>query len=63
MLEQNKGKERIHWVDVMKGLLILIVVFHHLPQNAIAVGYDNDFWVYYDNLKRYYCCWFRGVIY
>lgn len=60
MLEQNKGKERIHWVDVMKGLLILIVVFHHLPQNAIAVGYDNDFWVYYDNLKRYYCCWFMA---
>lgn len=60
MLEQNKRKERIHWIDVMKGLLILIVVFHHLPQIAIAIGYDNDFWVYYDNLKRYYCCWFMA---
>lgn len=58
MSEQNK--ERIHWVDIMKGLLILLVVFHHIPQNAISQGFSNDFWISYDDLKWYYCCWFMA---
>ncbi len=56
-------QQRVHWVDVVKGLLILIVVFHHIPQNAIVMGYENSFWINYDNMKIFYCSWFMAAFF
>ena len=28
------GNERIPWIDIAKGILILIVILHHMPQVA-----------------------------
>jgi len=36
-------KERIHWIDVIKGILILLVVFHHTPFNVKG---DFPLWGY-----------------
>lgn len=36
-------KERIHWIDVLKGILIVFVVIHHAPFNVKA---DFPLWGY-----------------
>lgn len=35
-------KERLHNVDVCKGLLILMVIWQHIPQFASWAGVNNS---------------------
>ena len=41
-MEQIKLSNRLHWVDVAKGLLIMFVVFQHLPVISEAAGIEHD---------------------
>ena len=34
-------KERLHYMDIAKGILILLVVWGHIDGTAFALGYDN----------------------
>ena len=40
-MEQNKLVNRLHWVDISKGILILFVVFQHLPVISEAAGVEH----------------------
>lgn len=35
-------KERLHYIDVAKGILILLVVYGHLDGVAVSLGYQNS---------------------
>ena len=41
-MEQIKLSNRLHWVDVAKGILIMFVVFQHLPVISEAAGIEHD---------------------
>lgn len=36
-------KDRFHYIDIAKGILILLVVIHHQPQLAAEFGISNPF--------------------
>lgn len=40
-LPETKG--RLHSLDIAKGILILIVVLHHMPMVAEAMNIHGDF--------------------
>lgn len=35
-------KERLHYVDVCKGLLILMVIWQHIPAFVSWAGFDSS---------------------
>lgn len=37
-------KERIIWIDSLKGWLILIVIFGHAIQYCFSCGYETNYW-------------------
>ncbi len=40
--QYESSRKRINYIDVAKGMLILIVIFNHIPNLATAVGISND---------------------
>lgn len=39
--------ERLHWLDIAKGLLIISVLLYHIPIFAKQNGIDNFIWMFY----------------
>lgn len=54
---------RIHYIDVAKGLLMIILIFHHLPQIAFSLGVDSPTLVHLDNLKYLYATFFMQTFF
>ena len=56
-------KTRIEWIDVCKGILILLMVWGHIPniseRHGIDVTYMNEFLA----LTPYYICWFMQAFF
>lgn len=38
MTELTHNKERIHWVDMAKGILIILVAMHHMTMRGDELG-------------------------
>lgn len=55
--------ERMHWVDVAKGILILLVIFHHIPQMALSKGWDTPTWNAINDIRFFYCCFFMAAFF
>lgn len=55
--------ERVHWVDVAKGILILLVIFHHIPQVALSKGWDTSTWNAINDIRYFYCCFFMAAFF
>lgn len=56
-------KERIKYIDVAKGILILLVIIHHLPQLAKEYGISNDFLQLLDAFSNYYVAFFMPAFF
>ena len=56
-------KERLHYIDVAKGLLIFLVIIHHQPQLAREYGISNGFLVACDNFSNYYDAFFMPAFF
>ena len=41
MCKKEMQKTRLHYVDIAKGLLILMVIIHHIPQYYLTNGHNN----------------------
>ncbi|MBB1529611.1 MAG: acyltransferase family protein [Prevotella sp.] len=41
------GKYRFNWIDTSKGLLIIFVIFYHIPVFAGQYNIDNFNWMFY----------------
>ena len=54
---------RIKWIDVCKGILILLMVWGHIPniseRHGIEVKYMNEFLA----MSPYYVCWFMQAFF
>lgn len=59
----NTTKQRHHWADVAKGILILIVIFHHIPQVALSKGRDTAIWNGMNDIRYFYCCFFMAAFF
>lgn len=40
------GKERIHWIDVSKGILILLLLLHHFSSAKRVMGIDGQYFTF-----------------
>ena len=38
-MEQKQELNRVHWVDILKGLLILLVILGHVTSNVHIKNY------------------------
>lgn len=57
-------KERVSYIDVAKGLLIVLVILHHLPQYALRIlSIENDFLVSADDVSKYYAGFFMQAFF
>ena len=55
--------ERIPYIDVAKGLLILIVILHHLPYVAVKVGAEDSFYYETFNYQFLYYTYFMPAFF
>lgn len=51
-------KERIHWIDITKGLLIILMVFGHIDNIAGDMGIDDHYLVKCAFFSSLYGCFF-----
>ena len=56
-------KERLKYIDIAKGILIFLVIIHHLPQLAIEYGISNDFLLLLDAFSDYYVAFFMPAFF
>lgn len=56
-------KERIHYIDVAKGLLITLVILHHFPQLMEQYGVSNPFLQFLDSASDYYNAFFMPAFF
>ena len=56
-------KERIHYIDVAKGLLIILVILHHFPQLMDQYGVSNPFLQFLDSASDYYNAFFMPTFF
>ena len=56
-------KERLKYIDIAKGILIFLVIIHHLPQLAIEYGISNDFLLLLDAFSNYYVAFFMPAFF
>lgn len=59
----NATIQRYHWADVAKGILILMVIFHHIPQVALSKGWDTAIWNGMNDIRYFYCCFFMAAFF
>lgn len=56
-------KERLHYMDVAKGILIFLVIIHHQPQLEEEHGVSNVFLAMLDNFSDYYDAYFMPAFF
>lgn len=57
-------KERIHYIDVAKGILIILVILHHFPQLLMEqYGVSNSFLKFLDSASDYYNAFFMPAFF
>lgn len=56
-------KERLKYIDVAKGILIFLVIIHHLPQLAKEHGISNEFLLLLDTFSDYYVAFFMPAFF
>lgn len=59
MCEKEMQKTRLHYVDIAKGLLILMVIIHHIPQYYLTNGH-NVYLKYLDDYSFIYTSFFMS---
>ena len=56
--------DRLHYIDVAKGILIVLVVIHHIPQIIKGqVGISDGFWAGVGFLNIFYASWFMPAFF
>lgn len=51
------AQDRIHYIDIAKGVLILMVILHHLTHNAhYTFGIESGTFQMIDNFNTFYMC-------
>lgn len=51
-------KERIHWIDVSKGILILLLLLHHFASAKRVMGIDSNFFSFLTCWQSLYTAFF-----
>lgn len=52
------SKERLHWVDVSKGILILLLLLHHFSSAKRVLGIDGDYFTFITCWQQVYTAFF-----
>lgn len=64
IVNQKEKKERIHYMDIAKGILICLVIIHHVPQLAKNyIELDGHFWWDVKSLNLYYAGYFMQTFF
>lgn len=57
-------KDRIHFIDIAKGLLILMVILHHVTNNAHwTFGIETETFKIIDKVNLFYLCFFMQAFF
>lgn len=57
-------QDRIHYIDVSKGIPMLMVIFHHLTNNAhYTFCIETDTFQMIDNINLIYMCLFMQAFF
>lgn len=62
-MEIKAKKERLHYVDVSKGLLALMVVLSHLQNVAVSLDIENTLCKSIDSLEVFWCPFFMPAFF
>lgn len=62
-MEIVNKRERCHFIDVAKGILILLVVLHHQPMIDKENGIENTFLLCLGNASSYYNAFFMPAFF
>lgn len=55
---------RIPFIDIAKGIMIILLIFHHLPQvSKTLLGLENETLESLDGLKYIYCTFFMQAFF
>ena len=57
------GKNRLHWIDICKGILILLMVCGHIPNIAARNGIDITYLSKYFFVLQFYACFFMQAFF
>lgn len=62
-MSNNSSRQRLHWVDLLKGILIILLLIHHFPQAAKQneIGIANFSFVYC--WQDIYACFFMQAFF
>lgn len=52
------SKERLHWVDVSKGILILLLLLHHFSSAKRVLGIDGEYFTFITCWQQLYTAFF-----
>lgn len=58
-----EAKERIHWVDVAKGVLILLLLLHHFTSASLRLGIDTSSFWFVNCWEVVYTCFFMQAFF
>ena len=62
-MSMSDAKQRIHWVDVTKGVLIVLLIFFHFPPAITRLEYDiSPFW-FVNCWQAIYSCFFMQAFF
>lgn len=57
-------QNRVHYIDIAKGLLILMVILHHLTHNAhYTFGIESETFQMIDKFNLFYMCFFMQAFF
>lgn len=62
-LNTNNRNNRIEWIDVCKGILILLMVWGHIPNISQGHNIDITYMSRFLVLMPYYVCWFMQAFF
>ena len=55
--------KRIEWIDVLKGILIILMIMGHVPNLARRMGYDDTNYHYFYLVLAVYGCFFMQTFF
>lgn len=59
----TQTKERLHWVDVAKGLLIILLLVHHFSSATRRTGISSDQFWFVTCWQIIYTCFFMQAFF